>query len=110
MKLPVTFGFLFLLLSACTQLGLAPADSFDAKLAYAYGSHTSVMQAAATAVKAKDISKEDGQQVLKLADESRALLDTAKGLSGTDPATASGKLILATAILTNLQQYLRTHQ
>jgi len=97
-------------LGACAQIGLAPADTFDKKLAYAYASHTAVLQAAATAVKNKDITPDDGRQVLKLADESRALLDAAKGLSGVDPSAASGKLILATQILAQLQTYLRSHQ
>lgn len=100
--------FLFVLLSACSQLGLAPADSFDKKLAYAYGTHTAVLQSATSAVVHKDITPDDGKQVLKLADESRGLLDAAKDLSVTGDLTGAGnKLVLATAILTQLQTYLR---
>lgn len=104
-------ALLLLLVSACAQLSLAPADTFDKKLAYAYGTHTAVLQSAASAVTHKDISKEDGQQVLKLADESRTLLDAAQSLSASGDLTgANSKLVLATAILTQLQTYLRSKQ
>jgi hypothetical protein len=50
-------------------------------------------------------------QVLKLADESRALLDAARAAAKVgDPTTANGKLVLATSILTQLQTYLRSKQ
>lgn len=98
-------AFLLLLtLVGCASLGLAPAQSFDQKLAYAYGTHTAVLQAAASAVTAKTLSPSDGEQVLKLADESRALLDAAKAAG--DTATGGNKLALATTILTQLQTYL----
>lgn len=98
-------------LVACAQMGLAPAKTFDEKLAYAYGTHTAVLQAAASAVSNKELSSADGVQVLKLADESRTLLDAAKMASGLgDMSTANGKLLLATSILTQLQAYLRSKQ
>lgn len=103
--------FLFVLLSACAQLGLAPADTLDKKLAYAYGTHTAVLQSATSAVIHKDITPDDGKQVLKLADESRTLLDAAQSLSASGDLTgANNKLVLATAILTQLQTYLRSKQ
>ena len=91
-------------LVACAQLGLSSAKTFDQKLAYAYGTHTAVLQSAAAAVNAKTLSPTDGEEVLKLADESRALLDAAKAAG--DTATGGSKLALATTILTQLQTYL----
>lgn len=98
------------LLGACASLGLVPAETFEQKLAYAYGTHTAVMQAAADALIAKEIDADEGAQVLKLADESRALLDAARSLQGIDPGAATNRLVLATTILTQLQSYLRRTQ
>ncbi len=96
------------MLAGCAQLGLAPAKSFEEKLAYAYGTHTAVLQSATSALQLKQISKEDATQVLKLADESRSLLDAARVVG--DPTVATNKLVLATQILTQLQAYLRSKQ
>lgn len=99
--------FVLLLITACAQLGLTQPQSFDQKLAYAFGTHTAVLNAAATARKAGQITAEDAKQVLKLADESRSLLDAAK-MTG-DPREAANKLALAVVILTQLQAYLNSH-
>jgi hypothetical protein len=100
-----------LLLVGCAALGIAPAQTFDQKLAYAYGTHTAVVQAATQALNDKTITSTDALQVLKLADESRALLDASRAaLKVGDPTTANGKLVLATSILTELQTYLRGKQ
>jgi hypothetical protein len=102
---------LLLLLAGCAQLGLSPARNFDDKLAYAYGTHTAVQQATTQSLNASDITSADASQVLKLADESRTLLDAAKAASSVgDINTASGKLLLATSILEQLQAYLRSRK
>ena len=99
------------ILFGCANLGLAPAESFEQKVAYAYGVHTAVLQSAANAVNHQDISIEEGKQVLNLADESRALLDASRqAFSFGDINTANGKLALATSILSQLQTYLRSKQ
>ena len=105
----LAYGFVLILLAGCAQLGLAPAQTLDEKLAYAYGTHTAVQRAAASALTARDISSADAEQVLKLADESRALLDGARAAAKIgDTSTADGKLLLATSILAQLQTYLRS--
>jgi hypothetical protein len=105
----IDYAFILLaFLMGCAQVGLTPAKSFDEKLAYAYGTHTAVLQTAAQAVNSKSMSSADGAQVLKLADESRTLLDAARIASKAGNVdTANGKLILATSILVQLQQYLQ---
>lgn len=108
MKRITLFIAVIALLAGCAQLGMVPAKSFEEKLAYAYSTHTAVLQTAASAVTLKQISKEDGMQVLKLADESRSLLDAARIVG--DPTAAQNKLVLATTILTQLQAYLRSKQ
>jgi hypothetical protein len=104
-------SWIILLLVGCASLGLAPAQTFDQKLAYAYGTHSAVQQGATQALADKTLSSTDAMQVLKLADESRALLDAARAAAKVgDPTTANGKLVLATSILTQLQTYLRSKQ
>lgn len=106
---PLIKGLLvILLLAGCAQLGLAPADTFEKKLAYAYGTYTAVQQSAASALTAKEITKEDAQQILTLGDQARALLDAAKVVG--DPLEAQNKLLLATQILQQLQLYLQQHR
>ena len=97
------------LLAACAAW--QPAQTFEQKLAYGYSVHTAVLNTAAAGVEAGELSTSDGQQVLRLADESRALLDASRAASGLgDIKTAEGQLALATSLLTQLQTYLRTRQ
>lgn len=103
--------FVLLLIAGCAQLGLAPADSFDKKLAYAYGAHTAVLKATTSALSAGTLKSTDAEQVQALATQSRALLDGAHVASKSgDVTTANGKLLLATNILEQLQAYLRSHK
>jgi len=97
---------LLCLVSACNSLGLVPAKSFDDRLAYAYGVHTGLLNGTAAAITAGALTKSDGQAVLQIADDARRLLDAAQSVSATDQPGADRKLVLATAILTQLQNYL----
>jgi hypothetical protein len=97
-----------LALTACAQLGLAPASSFSDRLAYAYGTHTAVLTSATHSLEAGEISSEDATRVLKVADQARQALDAAKlALTAGDTSTAEGRLQLAVALLGELQTYLR---
>lgn len=97
-----------LLLVGCASLGLAPASSFGDRLAYSYGTHTAVLVAATQSLEAGELDSADASRVLKVADEARTALDAAKLAHGVgDASTAEGRLQLATALLTNLQAYLR---
>lgn len=96
-----------MLLTACAQVGLAPAQSFDQKLAYGYSTVTAVRTSAAQALNAGTIDVLDAKKALAITDEARAGLDAAGAANGHgDTSTAVGKLALATALLTQLQQYL----
>lgn len=98
------------LLCGCSSLGLAPAQSFEEKLAYAYGTHTAVLQAATTSLNSGALSREDAAYILKASDQARSLLDSAKALESSGDSTgANSKLALATAALTALQSYLSKH-
>ena len=96
--------WLILLLAGCAQLGLSTPQTFDQRLAVAYGSHTAIQRAAATELRAGHLKKADAQEVLTLADQSKVLLDAAR-MAG-DTTVAQNKLTLAVSVLTNLQAYL----
>lgn len=101
------FALLGILLSACATLGFESAKSFEDKLAYAFGNVTAVRETAAAGVRAGTLSSADGAEVLELTNEARALLDAARVVAGTgDTEAANAKLVLATAILTQLRNYL----
>lgn len=92
----------------CSSLGMAPAQSFNDRLAYSYGTHTAVLTATTQSLEAGEIGSQDAARVLKIADEARTTLDAAKLANGIgDMKTAEGRLQLATTILTQLQTYLR---
>src|SRR6266852_6028243 len=97
---------LLLLLGSCSSVGLAPAQSFDQKLAYAEQVDTSVLTASTASLRAGQISSADQQQVITMADQAKALIDSAKLLEATDPIQANAKLALASAVLTQIQSYL----
>jgi len=100
-----------LLLAACAQIGLAPASTFEQRLAYAVSQNAAVRQAAANSLEAGEIQLEDAQRILKLTDQVREGLDAARFAAGAgDVSTAEGRLQLATAILVELQNYLRSHK
>lgn len=99
---------ILLLLTACASLGLAPASSFGQRLAYAVSQNAAVRSAAAAAFERQEIGLEDAQRVLKITDEVRTALDAARLANDAgDPSTAEGRLQLATAILVEIQNYLR---
>ena len=98
-----------LLLIGCGSLGLAPASSFEERLAYAVSQNAAVRTAAAVSLERKEIDREDAQRVLKITDEVRTALDAARLAAGAgDLETAEGRLQLATAILVEIQNYLRS--
>ncbi len=102
------FAILLVGLSACQSLGLAPADTLDSKIAYAYGIHTAVLQSAGDLTTTGVLTKADDFALLKSADSAKEFLDSAVLLENIDATSAGNKLVLATAILTELQTYLRS--
>jgi hypothetical protein len=100
---------LLLILTACASLGLAPASSFEERLAYAVSQNAAVRDTAAVSLENNELSLEDARRVLKITDEVRTALEAARLASGAgDVSTAEGRLQLATSILVNLQAYLRS--
>jgi hypothetical protein len=100
---------LLFLIAACASLGLAPASSFEERLAYAVSQNAAVRETAAVSLERNEIALEDARRVLKITDEVRTALDAARLAAGAgDVSTAEGRLQLATSILVNLQTYLRS--
>lgn len=101
-------SLLLVLLAGCALFGVPQPENVSERLAIAYNVHTSVMDSTTNTLNNGDITSEDAEQVLKLADESRTLLDATRvALSAGDTSTAQGKLDLSMAILSQLQIYLR---
>jgi hypothetical protein len=95
-------------LSGCAAFGIEKPQTFKERLAFAYTTHTAIQKAAANALDAKEITKDDATRVLELADDSRKVLDAARlAFSAGDLSSAEGRLSLATSILIQLQSYLR---
>lgn len=104
----VAVAYFVFVLAACASVGLAPAQTFDERVAYAVANNAAVRQAAANALDAGDIQLQDAQYVLKTTDETRTFLDAAKAASGSgDISTAEGRLSVAVNVLSQLQTYLR---
>jgi len=102
------FFWTLILVALAGCANFAAPRGLDDRLAYAYATHTAVLQAAATSVEMGDLSPDQGEEILELADRSRRLLDAARfALNAGDPRTAEGQLDLALGILTELQAYLR---
>lgn len=96
------------MLSACASLGLPTAQTFNEKLAVAYGSVTQVRETAAQLLVAKKITVEDAVNVQVAADTARQGLDVARAQHATDPTGTMSKLDAIRTALTALAGYLAT--
>ena len=95
-------------LSACAQLGIAPADTFNKKVAAAYETVAAVDDTAIALVKAGKLSKAEAQTVKTSTDG--AIAGIAAASTMTDPTAAQNRLAVVTASLVALQTFLATHQ
>ena len=101
--------FVLLLIAGCAQLGLAPADNFDSKLAYAYGTNTAIREASTQALTAHKITSADMEKVLTVNDQARLILDSAKTAAAAgNTQDANAKLLMATSILTSIRTFLNS--
>jgi len=103
-------ALLLILLSACSVFGVAKPETFNQKLAYAIGVHTSILQAATAAVTSGALTSSDAEAIAKQADTARAIIDVAKvAAAAGDAPGADHKLAIALAALTALQGFLNSH-
>lgn len=96
-----------LVLAGCAVLGLEQSKSFGDRLAYAEGLNTALRDASSDSLAHHEISSQDMEHVILINSRAKELLLTARTLKDTDPSTAEAKLVLATTLLTDLQNYLR---
>lgn len=95
------------ILCGCASLGITPAKTFTQRVAYAYGTTTGLREAATHSLEAKTLASADGAYVLKVADETRTLLDAAQAATQVgDTQTGEARLVLALQMLETLQAYL----
>lgn len=97
-------------LTACAALGIAPAQNLEQKIAYAQGVNTAVLTSSTAALRAQQITGDDHEHVIKIAEQAKALTDSARLLSATDTDAAARKLQMATVILTELQTWLNSRK
>jgi hypothetical protein len=93
-------------LASCAALGLAPAQTLDQKLAYAYGVETGLLNSIATAVTAGTITSQTGSKANTLVLNVKTFLDDARALEATNATGAAADLALATTALTAVQTFL----
>ena len=97
-----------LALVSCAALGLSQPKSFDEQLANAYGVHTAIASAAATAVTTGAITQAEGNAIETQVIATRELLDASRAIESTNPSGASTDLTLAVSGLAALQTYLNS--
>lgn len=103
--------FVVSLISSCAEFGLEKPETVKQKLDYSYVTLSSVRNSAADALNSGNLSKDDARRVLIVTDQARELLDSANVLNSSgDTKTAASKLVLASGILTQIQQYLIKHR
>ena len=108
-----------LIFPGCESLGLQKAETFNQKLAYAYGQVTAARKGATSVINASCPTPEsfitdackgavaDGKHIQTMADEARHGLDLAKGYAASgNLQQANVQLQLESAALTALQTYL----
>lgn len=96
----------FSALMGCAQLGLPTPETFNEKVAAGYGTITQIVTTADTLLKAKKISPEDAENVLKSTDVAKVGIDTARKIHATDPTGADGKLNAIRTGLAAISAYL----
>lgn len=95
-------------LGGCESLGLEKPQTFQDRLAYAYGTNTAVREASTSSLNARKLSSADVAYAKSVNDQVRTLLDAARLASTAgDMTTAEGRLAAALKLLTEVQTYLR---
>lgn len=105
----LSLGLLLCLgLSACQQLGVAPADTFNKKLLSGYTTVQAVADSAKVLQVAGKLSQADRDKVVATNMAAIQALDLAATVHKTDPAAGDAKLQATLLSLQALQAYLQT--
>lgn len=101
---------MLMMLSACAQLGLKAPETFNQKVAVAYGTVTQVRESATLLLQQQKITSQDAMHVQATADIARNGIDAARVMYMSNPDAADQKLNLVRTILQSLSAYLATRQ
>ena len=97
---------LAILVAGCQSL--ATPQTFDQRIAYAYGSVTATLHTCRQLYERDRLTHEQGSKCLALTDQASTALALAQGTS--DPQTAGGFLQVAIGMLTQLEVMLQEAQ
>lgn len=108
-------SFLFLLfafvLSSCAQLGLKAPETFNQKVAVAYGTITQVRESATMLLEQNKITVQDAQHVQTTADTARQGIEAARMMHAQGSlAPAEQKIAMVRTVLQALSAYLASRQ
>lgn len=96
-------------LAACTAFGLAAPQTLNEKIAYAFGSVTTIRVTATNLLEGGTITATEAAKVQAGADLARQSLEAARAASSAgDVTTAEGKLATAQSILNTLQAIIKS--
>lgn len=104
--LQISSVFWLMFLVSCAQLGLAPPQTLNEKLAVAYGTITEITTAATLALNENKISVIDGQNIANTAELALQGLNVVKVMQSSDLPAAEAKLKAVQAGLDILRSYL----
>jgi hypothetical protein len=96
-------------LSGCTALGLAPTQTLDQKLAYAYSGVDAALKTIVLATADGTLSSAKATAANQMTLAVKSTLDTARATESTNAPSAANDLALATSALTAVQQYLTSN-
>jgi hypothetical protein len=100
-----------LALMGCQSLGLQQPVNLTQRIDHAYGNVTAVVNTAIAGRERGQLSKEEGEFIADLAKDARVVLEAADTLNGVgDVQGAEGRLLLALAVLQQLDNYLNGKQ
>lgn len=94
----------------CASFGVPTPETFKENLAVAVTTNQAVRETAVTLLATGKITAADAQNIQDQANVAREGLNVARSLSGSDLASATGRLQATTAALKALQAYLIAKQ
>lgn len=95
-------------LAGCAALGIAPADTFNKRVAMAYAMVDQAYELAADLNEMGKLTPEKKAEVLKQLDDVLAAVDSADALKGVDLSQADQRLTAALMALDVIDAYLRS--
>jgi hypothetical protein len=105
-----TLLFIVLALSACAQLGLKAPETFNQKVAVAYGTTTQIRESATQLILVKKITPADAMNIQSSADMARLGIDTARQMHAANPDAADQRLNAVITGLNALATYLAARE